>query len=253
MSGFASRLFISTMAEDASALAREYALGIELAEFCTAYNMDECFAPHDARAKELMSGISRRTFHGPYSELCPAAIDPLVRRLTADRYAQALDLALSYGIRKVILHTGFIPQIYFPEWFIPESIDFWRSFLDGMPEDVVICLENVMETGAEVQYGIVAGVDDRRLRVCLDVGHAYSHAPCLPISEWIDTLGPYLSHVHLHNNDGKNDFHHALGDGEMDMASVIDRIERVSPDVTYALENMQARPSVDWLRAHHYI
>lgn len=45
-------------------------------------------------------------------------------------------------------------------------------------------------------------VDDPRLRLCLDVGHANSNASNVPVSEWIDCCAPYLSHVHLHNNEG---------------------------------------------------
>ena len=253
MTDLSSRLFISTMAEDAHSLASEYGLGIELAEFCTAYNMDRCFAPHDARARELLDGIPSRIFHGPYNELCPAAIDPLIREHTAGRYRQAISLAESYGIRKVVIHNGFIPFVYFPEWYVPESVKFWRSFLREVPEDVTICLENVMEPGPEIQYEIISGVNDPRLKACLDVGHAGTCLSHVPVRQWIDTLGPFLSHVHIHNNDGNNDLHLPLGEGVLDMAQLLDQTEEKAPGVSYSIENMRARPSVDWLRDQKYI
>lgn len=42
------QLLISTTASDADAVARQYGLGIEIAEYCTAWNMDEKFAETDA-------------------------------------------------------------------------------------------------------------------------------------------------------------------------------------------------------------
>ena len=48
MKDLRERLYISTTAEDAPALAREHGLGLEIADFCTAYNMDVLFAEKDA-------------------------------------------------------------------------------------------------------------------------------------------------------------------------------------------------------------
>ena len=37
---FSKKLFVSTIAEDCAAAAREHSLGLEIAEFCYAPNMD---------------------------------------------------------------------------------------------------------------------------------------------------------------------------------------------------------------------
>lgn len=253
MRGFREKLYISTTAEDAPALAREYGLGLEMADFCTAYNMDVLFAEKDAAAREKMRGVDRLIFHAPFSELCPAAIDPLVREVTRNRYRQALSLAAGYGIKKLVIHSGFVPQVYFPEWFIPESVGFWREFLSKLPSDATVCLENVMESGPELLRDIASGVDDPRLRVCLDVGHAFSHAPGLLMSDWIDPLAPFLDHVHIHNNDGKADLHRPLGQGRIDMNAVLERICILAPEATFTVENTLAAPSIDWLRDNEFL
>ena len=246
---FRDRLYISTTAEDAAALARRYGLGLELAEFCTAMNMDRNFAENDARVRANMDGVCRFTFHAPFSEMSPAAIDPLVRDVTRQRYDQAIGLARGYGIRKTVIHSGFIPLVYYPAWFVPESVSFWRDYMARLPEDMTVCLENVMEPGPDLLCEIAAGVDDPRFRLCLDVGHANTTVSETPVTEWIDAMAPGLGHVHIHNNDGGRDLHRPLGDGELDMAALIDRIEALAPDVTYTIENiMTAAASVDWLR-----
>lgn len=253
MKDLRDRLYISTTAEDAPALAREYALGLEIAEFCTAYNMDVLFGEKDSAAREKMEGVGRFVFHAPFSDLCPAAIDPLVREVTARRYTQAVSLSLRYGINRIVIHSGYIPQVYFPEWFVPESVSFWKEFLPKLPDDVIICLENVMETGPELLRDIAAGVNDPRLRLCLDVGHAFSHAPAMPMETWIDCFAPFLAHVHIHNNNGETDLHNPLGQGRIDMKAVLDRICTAAPSATFTVENMLAAPSVNWLRENDYI
>ena len=253
MSAFRDRLYISTMAEDAPALAAACGLGLEIAEFCTAYNMDMNFPDTNAKVLSAMQSASRFTFHAPFSELCPAAIDPLVRDVAKKRFVQAIRLAHSYGITKIIIHGGFIPQVYFPEWFVPQSVEFWRGFLSETDDDTLICLENVMEPSPDLLTAVVEEIDDPRLRLCLDIGHARTRPQPLPVEEWIDKEAPFLSHVHIHNNNGVHDLHDPLGCGVLDAAKLIDRIEGLGSDVTYAIENMNASASVNWLQKHDYI
>ena len=253
MSLFRERLYISTTASDADDLAGKYDLGLEIAEFCTASNLDRCFSETDARVREHLSCAGRFTFHAPFNELCPAAIDPLVRELTARRYRQAIEQALRYGIKKIVIHTGFIPIVYYPEWFIPRSVEFWTEFLAGCTDDVEICLENVMEPDPAMLCGIVSGVDDPRLRICLDVGHANAALSHAPVTEWAERVCPWLSHVHIHDNDGKTDQHRPLGQGSIELKTVLDIIETNCGHATYAVENITAAESVDWLRRNGYM
>ena len=46
------RFYLSTIAADAAGTARQYALGLEIAEYCTACNMDEHFPETDAAVRE---------------------------------------------------------------------------------------------------------------------------------------------------------------------------------------------------------
>ncbi|MBR6115618.1 MAG: sugar phosphate isomerase/epimerase [Oscillospiraceae bacterium] len=253
MSSFRERLYLSTIDDNAPALARSFGLGLEIAQFCTAMNMDEGFAGTNAKTLSAMEGVERFTFHAPFSELCPAAIDPLVREITSRRYTQAIALSKSYGIKKIVIHSGFIPMVYFPEWFVPESIAFWKEFLRGADSDITICLENVMEPDADMLVDIAAGVDDARLRLCLDMGHANTRVSAAPVTEWIRKMAPWLSHIHIHNNDGDSDLHRPLGEGILDYTALLAESESLCADVTYTVENMAAAASVDWLRENDYL
>lgn len=237
------RLFLSTIADDAVQTAREFGLGVELAQFCLAENMDK--TPPDVQASlDAALEVPRRVLHAPFAELCPAAIDPLVREVAKRRFLQAAALAKRYGAEKMVVHSGFIPLVYYPEWFAPQSAAFWREFLNDV-DGLTLCVENVMETSPDALRQIAGQVNDPRLRICFDVGHAFCQSGDL--APWLDALAPYLSHVHLHNNHGSSDEHLGLPDGTLDMAAVIRQLEALAPQATYTLEVRSARASVEWL------
>lgn len=237
------RLFLSTIADDAVQTAREFGLGVELAQFCLAENMDK--TPPDVQASlDAALEVPRRVLHAPFAELCPAAIDPLVREVAKRRFLQAAALAKRYGAEKMVVHSGFIPLVYYPEWFAPQSAAFWREFLNDV-DGLTLCVENVMETSPDALRQIAEQVNDPRLRICFDVGHAFCQSGDL--APWLDALAPYSSHVHLHNNHGTFDEHLGLPDGALDMAAVIRQLEALAPQATYTLEVRSARASVEWL------
>lgn len=239
------RIYISTIAPDAALVAREYGFGLEIAEYCTAWNMDEKFFGVDEVVEKKLEGISRSTFHAPFNELFPCAIDLKARELAVGRYRQAIALAKRYGAKKVIIHGGYNPWIYYPVWYVEQSILFWKEFLEEDP-GVEIVLENVLETEPQWLLDIVKGVNDSRLKLCLDVGHVNAYSP-IPVMDWLEAWAPYLSHFHIHNNDGSRDEHAYLNQGSIPMKAVLNRIEQLCPDATITLELLKARPSIQWL------
>ena len=245
------KIYISTISTDAVRVAQEYGLGLEIAEYCTAWNMDEKFAGVDGVVKKKLEGISESLLHAPYNELFPCAIDKKARALAAERYRQATNLANRYGSKKVIIHGGYNPRIYFPVWYVEQSILFWKEFLQNDP-GVEIVLENVLEDDPQWLLDIVKSVNDPRLRLCLDIGHVNAYS-ALPVMDWLETWVPYISHFHIHNNDGSRDQHNALTDGTIPMVQLLSRAQELCPEATYTLELMKDKPSVEWLAENNWI
>ncbi len=240
------KLFIPTIADSAATLARAHGVGIELDEFCTAQNMDAPgFTEWKQTARANLAAATRHILHAPFMELCPAAVDSRARQLTMDRLTQARDLAMAYGIPRMVAHAGFIPRLYYPEWFVEQSVLFWQAFLKDTPPDFTVLVENVLEPDPALLSQVAAGVNDPRFRICLDIGHAFL-TKTIPLNGWIDTLAPWLSHVHLHNNHGERDEHNPGAEGLIPMDEVIARIERKAPAATFTLET--TRPG-EWLEA----
>lgn len=247
-----SKLYLSTVDDSAGVLAKKYGLGLELAEFCTAWNLDDCFPETDRRIQEESRGISRLTIHGPYNELYPCAIDRKARALAKERYLQTIEVAKRYDVRKIVFHGGFDPHLYFPIWFKEQSILFFRDFVKEIPEDMTIYLENVLEPEPGLLTEILQAVDDPRLFMCLDVGHAeaYSEHPAL---DWLRQAAPFIRHLHVHNNNGKVDSHSPLMEGIIPMEALFETIDTLCPQATVTLELPDAASSIAWMTEHHIL
>ena len=245
------RLHLSGMDSHAPELARKWGLGLEVTDFCYAPMLDD---PATLPAvREKMAGIDHFWLHAPFAELAPCAVDPLVREVTARRYRQALSAARQLGIRRLVIHSGYIPLVYFPEWFVEQSVRFWRELLSDVPEGMTLAVENVMEPEPRLLADIAAQVDDPRLGLCLDVGHANSSASKTPPLAWIAPMAPWLRHVHLHNNEGGWDLHAPLGRGTVPMEQVLDTVLRQCPAATFTIENQNCVPSLQWLAQRGYL
>lgn len=239
------KLYLSTTASDATVTAKKYGLGLEIAEYCTAWNLDEQFAQTDTQVRQALDGIQRRIFHAPFNELFPCAIDPRARALAAERYRQAIAVARGYGAEKVVIHGGYQPRMYYRQWYVEQSVAFWREFLREDP-GVEIVLENVLEETPDMLTEILRKVDHPQLRMCLDVGHVNVYSS-IPVLDWLEECGSYLDHFHVHNNDGSWDTHSALDQGTIPIRRLLTRAEEVCPWATVTLELLEADASVCWL------
>ena len=245
-----SRLFLSGTDSDAPCLARQYGCGYEITAFCYAPNLEDVSLRSAVRAET--DGISSFWLHAPFAELIPCSVDPRVRAVVRERCLQTISVAVQLGVRRLVFHGGYIPLVYFPEWYIEQSICFWRDLLPQLPPDLTIALENVMEPSPDSLVAIVRGIDDPRFGLCLDVGHANTVVSQTPPLDWLEPMRPYLRHVHLHDNHGHLDEHLPLGDGSMPIPALLDALSAL-PDVTITLENQSVAPSLQYLSAHGYL
>lgn len=249
------RLYVATIAEDAREMAEQYGIGIEVNEFCTAANMDE--EDHrleywDAIARRNMSAADRFIFHAPFNEIHPSAIDPMMRKAGMTRLNQAYNLAQSYGIKRMVVHSGFLPDVYFPVWFIDRSVEFWQEFMADKPADFHLMIENQLEEYAPLLPELCEKLNHPQISLCFDVGHALYRSR-QDIYHWTDCFAPHCTHIHLHNNDRVWDWHNPLGEGSINMDEFLPYLLEKMPSATITLENMQAADSLTWLAERGYL
>lgn len=249
-----SRLAIATCCPSWKTIADEFGVGIELDQYCQAVNID---GPHAAGVENVIrKDLTKYTglvLHAPFNELFPAAIDPKARELAMARYRQAADLAHAFGIRKMVVHSGYMPYVYFKEWHIPRSVEFWTEFMADQPKDFEICIENVLDDEPDMMAAIAKDADDSRIGLCYDVGHANIVSE-RDQDDWLRTMAPWLKHLHIHNNDGDKDLHRGLTEGTLDIERLLDGvIEICAPDTTVTAEILSDKSSFDWLAEKGYL
>lgn len=249
MKDIKNRLYISGMDPKGDKLARKYQLGFEIVKFAWAAMLDDPGALEEVRSQ--MEGNKRFWLHAPFAELTPCAIDPMVRDVVKKRYEQTIKLSSKLGINRIVIHDGFYPVVYFPEWFIEQSVIFWKEFLKTVPEDFQIALENVMDDEPSMLAQIVEEVNDQRLGICFDIGHANTYISDIPLDVWMEAFKPHLFHLHLHNNEGERDIHSQLGKGTIDMRGILDSV--LDTDATMTIETMEGQESIDWLIENGYL
>ena len=229
------QMYLSTLSPNAPALAEKYSLGLELTQFCTAMNMDENFDVWDQSVRECMKSAEKFVLHAPFAELTPCAIDPLVKRVSLHRLKQAADLCARYGVRRMVVHSGFVPNVYFPVWYLDQGVPFFQELLSNLPDDFELLIENVLDPTPDLLFSLIERIDDPRARVCLDVGHAFCVSK-VPLGDWLNALSPFIAHLHLHDNDSTFDAHLAPGCGKIGYPAFFDVLEETVPRATWTFE-----------------
>jgi len=242
-------------------IAKEHKLGLELAEFCISENCEYPEKVQDFFLENLNNYTNDVILHAPYNELFPHAIEPMLIDIAWKRYEEAYELCEKYHIPKMIVHGNFVPSLYFPQWYIKRQIEFWSKFLAQHQGKCIICMENVMENGPELITDIIKGVNNPRLRMCLDLGHANVH-PEHEIDYWIKECAPFISHLHVHNNQGYSaapngmslDKHKGLGNGIIDYNNAFKLCnDFIQNDYTVTIESFEFKESIQWLYDNKYL
>lgn len=246
-----SRFYAATVGSDFRRIIDSYDIGIEIDNFCQSVLLDS--ADEIKKAGELMTLSDRHIIHGPFTELFPAAIDPRARSLAFDRLEQAYDVCRRLGVCKMVVHSGYVPFVFFKSWHTGRSVEFWQEFMSDKPEDFHIYIENVLEDEPYMMGSLIERIADDRVQLCLDTGHANA-AGTVDIKEWFEVLGSYTEHIHLHNNNGKADEHNPPDSGSMDMDKVMEYIDTYcSSDTTITIEAYDLAASFRWLEERGYI
>ncbi len=246
-----TKFYAATFGRDSSRIIKQYGAGIEIDNFCRSVMLDD--RDEIKKAGKLMRLSDRHILHGPFTELHPAAIDPRARQLAMDRLNQACDACGQLGIDRMVVHSGYVPFVFFKEWHIERSAEFWQEFMKGKPENFNIYIENVLDDEPYMMREIVESMADERIGICIDTGHANA-AGNTDIKEWFEVLGRYTGHIHLHNNYGSSDEHNSPGLGSMDMDRVLEYIDRYcSSNTTITVEAYDLEASFKWLAERGYI
>jgi sugar phosphate isomerase/epimerase len=82
-------------------------------------------------------------------------------------------------------------------------------------------------------------INHPHLRACLDVGHAHLFTDNhFAFDDWLESLAPWLSEIHMNNNNGILDEHHGFDwqAGVLNYQEILPKIRAINPQVAMVLE-----------------
>ena len=166
-------------------------------------------------ADQLLEAKLTVSFHAPFMDLRPGAMDPEIRKVTAARLQQVFDLVPYFRPISVVCHASFDKRYYVSnerDW-LENSVETWKHFLAQASDmNTMIALENVYETDCQYLRLLLDALASPRACFCFDTGH-FNVYSTEPLEEWMNCLGNRIGEIHIHDNNGVLDEHLPVGDG----------------------------------------
>ncbi len=225
--------------EESIALAEKYHARFEYNDFYKPSVLDD-----EQQINEIITfyqGLDRDrcmdTLHGAFLDITVHSEDSLIRSASEKRVRQCMDIADKLGIRGVIFHTNIISNFCAGEYrrnWIESNERFWRSILSEYPR-LFIFIENMFDEEPETLEALAEKMkDEERFGVCLDYAHAqvFGREP----EKWVKSLGAYVKHMHINDNDLKGDLHQSVGSGSINWTHFTDSLEVAEVESTVLIE-----------------
>lgn len=172
------------------------------------------------------NSFSTDTMHGAFLDVTIHSDDPKIRDVSMLRVRQSMEIAKKMSLKGVVFHTGrlagFRAPGYLRNWR-DRNVSFFTEVANQYPEQQIY-MENMFDEAPDILAGLAEKMRDvKNFGICLD----YAHAMISGCSgqEWIETLAPYIRHIHINDNDLQNDLHLAVGAGQTDWQT-FDRLVR---------------------------
>lgn len=236
-------------------------LGIEIQGFYNPYieNKEELKLEYKEKLKYINGG---RSYHAPFWDLNLGTKIVELQEAMMKIYNEAYNIAKELKCSEIVIHSNYKPGTDWYNGWIKRAKEFLEKFLSDKDDSITICIENQFESDSELLINLIDEVNDNRVKICLDIGHAHANSN-MPVKNWIETLKDRIVYYHLHNNHGKqtiygynkDDEHLGINNGTIDIKNILNLAERYTPN---AIWNIECKPeylqeSVDYLRKLNFI
>ncbi|MBF0558930.1 MAG: sugar phosphate isomerase/epimerase [Nitrospirae bacterium] len=171
--------------------------------------------------------IPSLSFHAPFMDLSPGAIDAKVREATVMRFNQMLDIAEVLKPLCIVFHSGYEKWKYglSIDLWLQKSIETWGPLNERAKRSgVKIAIENIFEDNPANLALLMKEMGSGNFGICFDSGHCNLFSK-VPLSEWLDDLAPHITELHLHDNDRSADQHLPIGDGTFDFSALLSSLK----------------------------
>ena len=190
-------------------------------------------------AAELQECGLGTTLHAPFTGIDPGSGRRKTIRTSQTNAELTFLLASKLKAQKIIFHPE-IPSSSDPrilsKWFT-HSLSFWQNLIPAaVGIGATICLENIYDQQPQPLLQLLSALDSPWVGHVFDIGHwnIFAHTE---LTEWLELLGPFLKHMHLHDNRGLSDDHLPLGQGNAPLGTLFSWLQSVPNPPSLTLEN----------------
>lgn len=242
-------------------LCEENNLGIEVQGFSNPYieNKDQLKIKYLENLNKINKG---KSFHAPYWDLNLGTKIIELQEAMLKIYNEAYSIAKELGCTEMVIHSNYKPGTDWYNGWLKRAKEFLDNFLCDKDDSITICIENQFESDSELLLKLIDEVNDKRVKICLDIGHANCNSN-MQVEEWIKTLNKRIAYYHLHNNHGKqtilgynkDDEHLDINNGTIEIEKILKLAEEYTPNAIWNIESKveYLKESVDCLKKLNYI
>jgi len=193
--------------------------------------------------------------HGPFIDLNPGSLDRKIREVALERFDETLTLTKFLGANHITFHSGYRPKPYrkYKDEWLKNSIEIWKKLiLRAEKEKIMMTVENAFEKTPELLIKLVERIDSPNFSICFDGGHFNAFSDTPPLEAFDMLPAKRIGEIHLSDNDGTDDQHVPLGEGNINLDGLFKRIETLDINPVIVLEPNDvegAIKSLEYLKA----
>lgn len=170
------------------------------------------------------------SFHGPFMDLSPGAVDSKIRAVTIGRFTHTMDIAEVLSPKVIVFHSGYEKWRYAHrvDIWLEESIKTWRPLISRAADTgVKLAIENIFEDEPSNLELLMKELGSENFGICFDAGHCNLFSK-VPLEQWLHSLKPYIVELHIHDNDKTFDSHLPIGDGNIDFKALFSILKNIN-------------------------
>lgn len=201
---------------------------------------------------KVRTDFSNDTMHGAFLDVTVHSTDERIQEISKLRVRQSMNIAKEMGLRGVVFHTnriyGFRDATYLKNWRDANK-RFFAEICDAYPNQQIF-MENMFDEGPDVLRDFAEEMKEyTNFGICLDYAHAVLSGT--DTEEWMKELAPFIKHMHINDNDLKNDLHQAVGTGQVDWSKFQQQMQKNQIQASILIEvsgTEKQKKSLDFMR-----
>jgi len=187
------------------------------------------------------------TMHLPYIDINLGSFNDLIWKSSIDSVLKALDYAYKIGVKRAVIHPGQVPLRIFLLKYLAKK---------RLKKSLEIIMDKADKYGIEITFentyfddnDLFENVEEfkkfidtfrERLKVCFDFGHA--NISSQGVNKSFEILRPYITHIHIHDNDGTKDEHLSLGKGKIQFEEYLDFIRNFKGSIILEINSLKEK------------